>query len=103
MRAFFCHSRACLAREESRFFARGRMKIDTLWSKGGTKRGRAPDHKPKRPSPAPKLLFREIMQLNTSQVLVLAPIPPPDQGEGRVRVAWPPINIRTRVVSEALN
>jgi hypothetical protein len=28
--AFFCHSCACLAREESRFFARSHMKIDNL-------------------------------------------------------------------------
>jgi hypothetical protein len=33
MRAFFCHSRASLLREESRFLARSRMKIDNpeLW------------------------------------------------------------------------
>jgi hypothetical protein len=38
MRAFFCHSRAWLPCEESRFFSRSRMKIDNLSSIGSKPR-----------------------------------------------------------------
>jgi hypothetical protein len=38
MRAFYCHSRAWLPREESRSFSRSRMKIDSLSSIGSKPR-----------------------------------------------------------------
>ena len=70
MRAFFCHSRACLAHEEFRFFARSRMKIDSLWVKGRDQTRPSARLQSEKAESHTKLLFREIMQLNTRQAIV---------------------------------